>query len=185
MTGRHGVPSLWTHVCRESRSFVQDSPRSRARIPLVCGRRMQGPTIHGDTTGDNGAVPSEVVPLPFALRQCWCAARRVSVVLAWRPRRLVAGPFDDSGSDLCRVPEGRDVAREKVHLIMAGGDISWAGRCRSPRGRTPKSAGSMIWMARWNRFTWHVCRESSCSQNHLVKTLKSQESRHSRSPWRW
>lgn len=111
VTGRYGVPSLDARVPRVALVCARLAQEPR-EIPLVCGRRIPGPTIHVDTTGDDWAVPSEVVPLPLALRQCWCAPRRVSVVLAGRARRPVAGPLDDSGSDLRRVPEGRDVARE-------------------------------------------------------------------------
>ncbi|KAH0600750.1 hypothetical protein MHUMG1_01749 [Metarhizium humberi] len=83
VTGRHGVPSLDERVPRVALVCARLAQEPR-EIPLVCGRRMPGPTIHGDTTGDDWAVPLEVVPLPLVLRQCReeardeCASRRIA-----------------------------------------------------------------------------------------------------------
>jgi hypothetical protein len=85
VTGRHGVPSLDARVPRVVLVCARLAQEPR-EIPLVCGRRRPGPTIHVDTTGDDWAVPSEVVPLPLALRQCREALETTLVRVASRER---------------------------------------------------------------------------------------------------
>ncbi|KID80453.1 uncharacterized protein G6M90_00g009190 [Metarhizium brunneum] len=98
VAGRHGVPSLDARVLQVALVCARLAQELR-EILLVCGWRMLGPTIHGDTTGDDWAVPSEVVPLPLALRQCReeardeCASRRTFAECqrdgTWREKRFI------------------------------------------------------------------------------------------------